>query len=111
MTKTLATYETLALKLLKKELGQFVESVHVEEKLDHADDPALFFDANLDETAPSDIGKKFIYAHFLLRNRLEAKGEMRFPYLTTRRPRSDNKPTDQILKYPEGAVSKRSANH
>jgi len=111
-SQNLKKYEALALKLLRKELGSYVEKVTVREDIDYDDEPALFIDAILSEKAPADLGKKFIFSHLYLRRELERVGENRFPYLTTRRPKSDNRPTDFILssKTGQGSKSKRRAS-
>ena len=111
-TQSVKKYEVLALKLLRKELGPFVKKVTIREDIDYDDEPALFIDAVLSERAPADLGKKFIFSHLYLRRELEQIGETRFPYLTTRRPKSDNRPTDYILspKTGQGSRSKRRAS-
>ena len=103
-------YEALALKLLRKELGSFVEKVTVKEDSDCADEEALFFDAYLKSDAPADLGKQFVSGYLLLSRALEKLGEERFPYLGTRRPGANAPPKEVILKTRrgEGSLAKRT---
>jgi hypothetical protein len=104
----LEQYQKLALDLLQDELGSFVADVEVKEGLDYDEQPALFFEAVLDNTAPSDLGRAFIFSHLHLRRALEDRQEFRFPYLATRRPGGSGAPDDVILKSSGSAsVAKR----
>lgn len=94
--QALDRYETLALRLLRRELGPYVAAVTIREGVDHTDEPSLFFQAVLDSTAPDDLGRSFIFSHLYLREALEREGETRFPYLETLRPGS-NDPTERML--------------
>ena len=97
MTNELEKIEKVTLKLLRAKLGKFVDRVTIREDVDYDDESALFIDAYLDHTAPSDLGKQFIFSHLYLREKLQEIGENRFPYLTTRRPDTDQRPMDMIL--------------
>jgi hypothetical protein len=103
----LKDYESRALNVLRKELGEFVEKVEVKEDLDHTGDDALFFEAHLNKDAPGDLGSAFITAHLWLRRELERQGEGRFPYLQTRRAAGDKQATDFALKSQSGSLAKR----
>ena len=106
MTKNaLDTYKKLAKKIFKKELGNFVTQVDLREDVDFSEDEALFFDVHLDQTAPFDLGKDFLFAHLSLRQQLEELNEHRFPYVDTRRPYPSDMPTDTILKSRKGSGS------
>ena len=109
--QTLQSYQSLAQKVLRGELGTYVSKVEVREDYDFADEEALFFEAYLKKDAPRDLGKQFVSAHVLLRRALEALGEERFPYLNTRRPVGDNEPTEMFLKTPrrEGSLARRTS--
>lgn len=108
--QNLRKYETLALDLLRKELGPYVEKVTAKEDYDFADEEAIFFVAHLKKNAPTDIGRKFVSAHLLLRRALEKLNEYRFPYLDTQRPTGDSRATHTTLKTRrgEGSLAKRS---
>ncbi len=101
----LTDYRQLALELLRRELGPFVADVTVREDFDHDDQPALFFEAVLDASAPADLGMDFVFSHLHLREALEKTGETRFPYLRTRRSTTLGLPGDMILKTPSGTGS------
>jgi hypothetical protein len=106
MTKTpLDSYKKLANKIFKKELGSFVRGIEVREDVDTSDDDALFFELYLDENAPRDLGRNFLFAHLYLRQKLEELDEYRFPYLNTRRPDVLNRVAETILKPPMGRGS------
>lgn len=95
---TLDEYKKLALELFRLKLGSDVESVDVREDYDFKDDEALFFEIFLTQTAPDDIGRNFMSSHLLLRKELEKLGEIRFPYVSTRRPASGQHIEDMIIK-------------
>jgi hypothetical protein len=107
MTGSLQEYEKLALEVLRAQLTPHISKVVAREATDHAGDEALFFEAYLDADAPLDLGRGFILSHIEMRKALDQVGETRFSYLQTRRPPHDGKPTDFVLKYPEGVVAKR----
>lgn len=111
MVDHLKKIETATLKLLRKELGKFVDRVTVREDYDFADEEALFFVAHLNKDAPENLGNKFIEAYFLLRRELEKLKENRFPYLDTQRPLGDVRPTDRFIRTRpvNGNLSKRSS--
>jgi len=109
MVETTDKYKQIALELLKEKLGKFVYGVTVTEKLDHNEEASLFFEAQLDETAPSDLGSDFVFSHLYLRRELESRGEMRFPYLATKR-RGTTTPGDIILRSDHGSATRRKAS-
>ena len=110
-THSVKTYEVLALELLRKELGPFVESVTVREDVDYDDEPALFFDAWMDDDAPPDLGVGVMNGHWEVKKALESNNDLRFPYLTIRHKQSDY-PDNFVLKQlsakPVNRVRKRA---
>jgi hypothetical protein len=109
-SQNLKKYEALALKLLRKELGSYVEKVTARIDFDFADEETIFFVAHLNNDAPTKLGRDFVSAHRLLRHELEKLDEYRFPYLDTQRPVGFRRSAETILKTSrgEGSLSKRS---
>jgi len=109
-SQNLKKYESLALKLLRKELGSYVEKVTVKIDFDFADEETIFFVAHLNNDAPANLGRDFVSAHRLLRHELEKLNEYRFPYLDTQRPVGFRRSAETTLKTSrgEGSLSKRS---
>ncbi len=92
-------YRLLALEVLRQELGHSVVATEVREDDDHAGEPALFFVAVLDESAPIELSDRFVKGQVRLRDALQQQGEMRFPYLQTRRPPGFAIPDDYFLRF------------
>ena len=92
-------YGLLALEVLRQELGTFVVGTEVREDDDHTGEPALFFVAVLDDSAPIELSDRFVKAQVRLRDALHQRGEPRFPYLQTRRPPGFAIPDDYFLRF------------
>ena len=92
-------YRLLALEVLQRELGPYVVATEVREDNDHTGEPALFFVALLDESAPIELTDRFVKGQVRLRDALQAQGEMRFPYLQTKRPPGFSVPDDYFLRF------------
>lgn len=94
MIDRLDAYRSLALETLQTVLGRYVTEVDVREDEDHAGEPALFFTAVLDASAPLDLADRFASGQVALRHALKRHDESRFPYLQTRRPSGFDIPDD-----------------
>ena len=104
----LKKYEKIAKKLLRAHMGKYVENVSIHAGTDHLDDESLFVEASLDESAPIDLGWEFIISQHSLKEALQAEGENRFPYLSTKR-RDNKQPTDITIKSEFGIMTKRKS--
>ena len=109
-SQTFKKFEDMVLKLLQNRMGHFVESVSIRSGYDHHDEESLYIEATLNEDAPIDLGKEFIFSQLELKEALQAEGENRFPYLSTKR--LDGKhPTDITIKSEIGVITKRKSTH
>lgn len=78
---------------IKAELGGIVDVVETRFEDNQMGEAAIFVDVFLTEDAPTTLGKRFTEMHLAVMAALEARGELRFPYIATKWP-NDEYPED-----------------
>jgi hypothetical protein len=78
---------------VKAKLGAIVDEIETRFEDNQLGEPAIFVDIFLTEDAPTTLGKRFTEMHLAVMAALEARGELRFPYVSTKWP-NDEYPED-----------------
>lgn len=96
-----ATYahsiEALIEQTVRAQLGEIVDGVETRFDQDQQGDASIFVDVFLTAGAPDNLGRRFVDMQLAVMAALEAFGEIRFPYLSTKRP-NDDYPEDVLVK-------------